>query len=87
MTRTTWEVLFVQSDGSVIVPCYRFDSEENRMSILKHSIDEIHEHKGWDIASNCNEWDNMACVWYLAQNPCIADSIRGLISSEVFRIN
>jgi MoaA/NifB/PqqE/SkfB family radical SAM enzyme len=78
----TWKVLFVQSDGSVIVPCYRFDSEENRMSILKHSIDEIYEHKAWDIAENCNECDNMACVWYLAQNPLsLADSyIRGLVS-------
>ncbi len=78
----TWKVIFVQADGSVIVPCYRFDSDENRMSILKHSMDEIYRHRAWEITDRCNECDSFSCVWYLAQNPVnIADAyIRGLIS-------
>lgn len=41
----TWKVIFVQADGSVIVPCYRFDSPENRMNIIEHSTDEIYRHR------------------------------------------
>ncbi len=81
-TCATWKVIFVQADGSVIIPCYRFDAPENRMSMLEHSIDEIYRHRGWEITDRCNECESFSCVWYLSQNPLnIADAyIRGLIS-------
>ncbi|MEM2760770.1 MAG: radical SAM protein [Nitrososphaerales archaeon] len=63
----SWKTLFVQADGSIIMPCFKFDSPENRMSVLEHNIEEIWNQPQWQITDNCNACENLACVWYSSQ--------------------
>lgn len=87
-----WKTLFIQPDGSVIMPCFNFDSPENRMSVMEHSVDEIWDQPQWAITDNCNKCGHLACVWFSSQSvSTIAQPyIRGillLIKNQLTGIN
>jgi MoaA/NifB/PqqE/SkfB family radical SAM enzyme len=62
-----WKTLFVRPDGSVLMPCFRFDLPENRMSILEHSVEEIWNMPQWDITDDCHACEHLACIWFSSQ--------------------
>lgn len=45
-----WKSIFVNGDGSVLVPCWKFKGHENTNNLLPQSIDEIWNAPQWDIA-------------------------------------
>lgn len=36
-----WKSIFVNGNGTVMVPCWKFNSPENTYSLLEHSVEEI----------------------------------------------
>jgi len=81
-----WKSMFVNADGTVMVPCWRF--KDNAYSLLEHDIEYIWDREEWDIIKECKECDVLACIWYSSQSPSnIARSymrgIRTLISKHI----
>jgi sulfatase maturation enzyme AslB (radical SAM superfamily) len=62
-----WKSVFVNGDGSVLVPCWKFKGSENTYNLLSHSIDEIWSAPQWDIAKNCHDCKVLGCIWYSSQ--------------------
>ena len=62
-----WKSVFVNGDGTVMVPCWKFNSAENVYSLLEKSIDEIWEAPQWDIARTCHDCKVLGCIWYSSQ--------------------
>jgi MoaA/NifB/PqqE/SkfB family radical SAM enzyme len=62
-----WKSVFVNGDGSVLVPCWKFKGSENTYNLLSHSIDEIWSAPQWDIARTCHDCKVLGCIWYSSQ--------------------
>ncbi len=62
-----WKSVFVNGDGTVMVPCWKFNSPENVYSLLEKSVDEIWDAPQWDIARTCHECKVLGCIWYSSQ--------------------
>jgi MoaA/NifB/PqqE/SkfB family radical SAM enzyme len=62
-----WKSVFVNANGTVMVPCWKFNSQENIYSLLEKSIDEIWEAPQWDIARTCHDCKVLGCIWYSSQ--------------------
>lgn len=62
-----WKSVFVNGDGSVLVPCWKFKDAENTYNLLTHSIDEIWSAPQWDIARTCHDCKVLGCIWYSSQ--------------------
>jgi MoaA/NifB/PqqE/SkfB family radical SAM enzyme len=62
-----WKSLFVNGNGTVMVPCWKFNSPENTYSLLEHSIEEIWSAPQWDIARTCHDCKVLGCIWYSSQ--------------------
>lgn len=62
-----WKSIFVNGNGSVMVPCWKFNSPENTYSLLDKSIDEIWEAPQWDIARTCHDCRVLGCIWTSSQ--------------------
>ena len=45
-----WKSIFVNGNGTVMVPCWKYTSSENSYNLLEKSIDEIWSASQWDIA-------------------------------------
>ena len=63
-----WKSIFINSNGSVIVPCWKFNSHENTYNILEKSVEEIWNAPQWDIAKTCHDCKVLGCVWYSSQS-------------------
>jgi len=62
-----WKSIFVNANGTVIVPCWKFNAPENTYSILDKSIDEIWSAPQWDIARACHDCKVLGCIWTSSQ--------------------
>ena len=62
-----WKSIFVNGNGTVMVPCWKFNNPENTYSLLEKSIDEIWEAPQWDIARTCHDCEVLGCIWYSSQ--------------------
>ncbi|WP_148687235.1 hypothetical protein [Candidatus Nitrosocosmicus hydrocola] len=50
-----WKSIFVNGNGSVLLPCWKFKGLENTYNPLSNSIDEIWSTPQWDIAKTCHD--------------------------------
>jgi MoaA/NifB/PqqE/SkfB family radical SAM enzyme len=62
-----WKSIFVNGNGTVIVPCWKYNSPENTYSLLETSIDEIWSAPQWDIAKTCHDCKVLGCIWTSSQ--------------------
>jgi MoaA/NifB/PqqE/SkfB family radical SAM enzyme len=62
-----WKSVFINGNGTVLVPCWKFNSPENRYSLLEKDIDEIWDAPQWDIARTCHDCKVLGCIWYSSQ--------------------
>lgn len=62
-----WKSLFVQPNGTVMVPCWKFTKPENIYSLLDHDVDEIWDAPQWQIAKTCHDCKVLGCVWTTSQ--------------------
>lgn len=62
-----WKSIFVNGNGTVMVPCWKFNSPENTYSLLEHSVEEIWDAPQWDIARTCHDCEVLGCIWYSSQ--------------------
>lgn len=62
-----WKSIFVNGDGSVNVPCWKFKGPENTYNVLSQSVEEIWKAPQWDIARKCHDCKVLGCIWYSSQ--------------------
>ncbi len=62
-----WKSVFVNGNGTVMVPCWKFNKPENTFSLLEKSVDEIWSAPEWDIARTCHDCEVLGCIWYSSQ--------------------
>ena len=62
-----WKSIFVNANGTVMVPCWKFYSPENTYNLLEKSIDEIWSAPQWAIARTCHDCQVLGCIWYSSQ--------------------
>jgi hypothetical protein len=62
-----WKSVFVNGDGTVMVPCWKFNKPENIYNLLDKSIDEIWDAPEWEIAQSCHDCQVLGCIWYSSQ--------------------
>ena len=62
-----WKSVFVNANGTVMVPCWKFNSPSNTYSLLDKSIDEIWSAPQWEIARTCHDCEVLGCIWYSSQ--------------------
>lgn len=62
-----WKSVFVNGNGTVMVPCWKFNKTENIYNLLEKSIDEIWSAPQWDIAMTCKDCKVLGCIWYSSQ--------------------
>lgn len=62
-----WKSTFVNADGTVMVPCWKFNKSENTYNLLEQSIEEIWRAPQWDIARTCHDCQVLGCIWYSSQ--------------------
>jgi MoaA/NifB/PqqE/SkfB family radical SAM enzyme len=62
-----WKSTFVNADGTVMVPCWKFNKSENTYNLLEQSIEEIWSAPQWDIARTCHDCQVLGCIWYSSQ--------------------
>jgi len=62
-----WKSIFVNANGTVMVPCWKYSSPENSYSLLENSVDHIWDAPQWEIAKTCHDCEVLGCVWYSSQ--------------------
>jgi MoaA/NifB/PqqE/SkfB family radical SAM enzyme len=62
-----WKSVFINANGTVMVPCWKFNSSENTYSLLDNSIEEIWNAPQWDIARTCHDCKVLGCIWTSSQ--------------------
>ncbi|MEO9319499.1 MAG: radical SAM protein [Nitrososphaera sp.] len=62
-----WKSIFVNGNGTVMVPCWKFSSPENTFNLLEKSVGEIWDAPQWDIARTCHDCQVLGCIWYSSQ--------------------
>jgi len=62
-----WKSIFVNGNGTVLVPCWKFSSPQNTYNLLEHSIEEIWSAPQWEIAKTCHDCKVLGCIWYSSQ--------------------
>jgi MoaA/NifB/PqqE/SkfB family radical SAM enzyme len=62
-----WKSIFVNGNGTVMVPCWKYNSPKNTYSLLEKSVDEIWSAPQWEIAKTCHDCEVLGCVWYSSQ--------------------
>ena len=62
-----WKSVFVNANGTVMVPCWKFNAPENTYNLLERSVDEIWDAPQWDIAKTCHDCQVLGCIWYSSQ--------------------
>lgn len=62
-----WKSIFVNGNGTVMVPCWKFNKPENTFNLLEQSVAEIWDAPEWDIARTCHDCEVLGCIWYSSQ--------------------
>lgn len=62
-----WKSIFVNGNGTVMVPCWKFNSPENTYNLLEKDVGEIWDAPQWDIARTCHDCEVLGCIWYSSQ--------------------
>jgi hypothetical protein len=62
-----WKSIFVNGNGTVMVPCWKFNSPDNVYNLLERSVEEIWSAPQWDIARTCHDCQVLGCIWYSSQ--------------------
>lgn len=62
-----WKSIFVNGNGTVMVPCWKYNSPQNTYNLLEKSIDEIWSAPQWEIAKTCHDCEVLGCIWYSSQ--------------------
>ncbi|TLX68419.1 MAG: radical SAM protein [Thaumarchaeota archaeon] len=62
-----WKSIFVNGDGTVKVPCWKFNNSDNIYNLLEQSIEEIWSAPQWEIARTCHDCQVLGCIWYSSQ--------------------
>jgi len=62
-----WKSIFVNGNGTIMVPCWKYTSPENTYSLLEKSIPEIWSAPQWEISRTCHDCEVLGCVWYSSQ--------------------
>lgn len=62
-----WKSIFVNGNGTVLVPCWKFSSPQNTYNLLEQSIEEIWSAPQWEIARTCHDCKVLGCIWYSSQ--------------------
>jgi MoaA/NifB/PqqE/SkfB family radical SAM enzyme len=62
-----WKSIFVNGNGTVMVPCWKFNGPENTFSLLDRSVSEIWDMPQWEIARTCHDCEVLGCIWYSSQ--------------------
>ncbi len=62
-----WKSIFVNGNGTVLVPCWKYNSPQNTYNLLETSIEEVWESPQWDIAKTCHDCKVLGCIWYSSQ--------------------
>ncbi|MEW6044647.1 MAG: radical SAM protein [Thermoproteota archaeon] len=62
-----WKSVFVNANGTVMVPCWKFNNPDNTYNILEKDIAEIWDAPQWEIAKTCHDCEVLGCIWYSSQ--------------------
>jgi hypothetical protein len=62
-----WKSVFVNGNGTVMVPCWKFNSPENVYNLLEKSVEEIWDAPQWESARTCHDCKVLGCIWYSSQ--------------------
>lgn len=62
-----WKSIFVNGNGTIMVPCWKYTSPENTYSLLEKNIPEIWNAPQWEITKTCHDCEVLGCVWYSSQ--------------------
>jgi MoaA/NifB/PqqE/SkfB family radical SAM enzyme len=62
-----WKSIFVNGNGTVLVPCWKFNSPQNTYNLLEQSIEEIWNAPQWEIARKCHDCKVLGYIWYSSQ--------------------
>lgn len=62
-----WKSIFVNGNGTVLVPCWKYNSPSNTYNLLEQSVEEVWESPQWDIARTCKDCKVLGCIWYSSQ--------------------
>jgi MoaA/NifB/PqqE/SkfB family radical SAM enzyme len=62
-----WKSIFVNGNGTVLVPCWKFSSPQNTYNLIEQSIEEIWSAPEWEIAKTCQDCKVLGCIWYSSQ--------------------
>jgi MoaA/NifB/PqqE/SkfB family radical SAM enzyme len=62
-----WKSIFVNGNGTVMVPCWKYSKPENTYNLLEKSVDEIWSAPQWEIAKTCHDCEVLGCIWYSSQ--------------------
>lgn len=62
-----WKSIFVNGNGTVMVPCWKYSKPENTYNLLEKSVDEIWRAPQWEIAKTCHDCEVLGCIWYSSQ--------------------
>jgi MoaA/NifB/PqqE/SkfB family radical SAM enzyme len=62
-----WKSIFVNGNGTVMVPCWKYNQPSNIYSLLEKSIEGIWSAPQWEIAKTCHDCEVLGCIWYSSQ--------------------
>lgn len=62
-----WKSIFVNGNGTVMVPCWKYNQPSNVYNLLEKSIEEIWSAPQWEIAKTCHDCAVLGCIWYSSQ--------------------
>lgn len=62
-----WKSIFINANGMVNVPCWKFNTPENTFNVLEQSVEEIWDAPQWNIAKECHDCEVLGCIWYSSQ--------------------
>lgn len=62
-----WKSVFINANGTVLVPCWKYNSPENVYNLLEKNIEEVWQAPQWDIARTCKDCKVLGCIWYSSQ--------------------
>lgn len=62
-----WKSIYVNGDGTVIVPCWKYNNPQNTFNLLEKSVEEIWSAPQWEIAKTCHDCEVLGCIWYSSQ--------------------
>lgn len=62
-----WKSIFVNGNGTVMVPCWKYNQPSNVYNLLEKSVEEIWSAPQWEIAKTCHDCEVLGCIWYSSQ--------------------